>query len=227
MSVDAEAVRARLAEVRARVARACDRAKRSVDSVELIAVSKLQPAEAIRAAHAAGQRHFGENYAQELRDKAAELTDLEGLTFHAIGPLQTNKVKYVAKAAQVFHALDRLEIAEELSRRRAGGPPMPCYLEVNLGGEGSKGGVAPEGVKALMETLRGLPSLELVGLMSLPPLTEDPEDARPYFRQLAALARELGLPKLSMGTTQDFEVAIEEGATAVRVGTAIFGARAL
>ena len=113
-----------------------------------MAVSKLKPAALIREAYAAGQRDFGENYAQELRDKAAELADLQGLRWHAIGPLQTNKVKYVAKAAHAFHALDRLEVAQELSRRRQGAP-SPCYVEVNVGGEASKSGLAPEALGPL------------------------------------------------------------------------------
>jgi len=133
----------RLAEVRARVAAACARAGRAPESVTLVAVSKLKPAALIREAHAAGQRDFGENYAQELRDKAAELESLEGLRWHAIGPLQTNKVKYVARVAHAFHALDRLEVAQELSRRRLEAP-LPCYVEVNVGAEATKSGVRPE-----------------------------------------------------------------------------------
>ncbi len=189
--------------------------------MELIAVSKLQPASAIREAHQAGQRHFGENYAQELRDKASELADLEGLCWHAIGPLQLNKVKYVVRAAAAFHALDRLEVARELSRRRQG-PPLSCLIELNLGGESSKGGIAAAQLPAFIEAVRALPNLEVVGLMTLPPLGEDP---RPYFRAIATEAKRWSLPQLSIGTTADFESAIEEGATAVRVGTALFGER--
>jgi PLP dependent protein len=216
----------RLAEVRSRVAAACARARRPVESVTLMAVSKLKPAALIREAYEAGQRDFGENYAQELRDKAAELAGLEGLRWHSIGPLQTNKVKYVAKVASAFHALDRLEVARELSKRRAGAPPLPCYVEVNLGGEQSKSGLAPEALAPFLAEARGLTGLQLMGLMTLPPPTEDVEQARGYFQQLRALAREHGLPGLSMGTTHDFELAISEGATIVRVGTAIFGERA-
>ncbi len=194
-------------------------------SVELIAISKLHPAAAIREAYAAGQRHFGENYAQELRDKADELSPvLPGLRWHAIGPLQTNKAKYVARSAHVFHALDRLEIAQELSKRRTG-LPLRCFVEVNLAGEASKSGVAPAGLAELLASVRGLPGLEVVGLMSLPPLGDSAESSRPYFRTLRSLAAEHGLPELSIGTTSDYEVAIEEGATCVRVGTAIFGER--
>lgn len=206
-----------------RVHAAAARAGRPAESVELVAVSKLQPAEAIRAAHAAGARAFGENYAQELRDKAAALADLQGLRWHAIGPLQTNKARYVARSAHVFHALDRFEVAEELSRRRTG-TPLSVYVEVNVAGETSKGGVAPDALGALLRAVRPLPGLALVGLMTMPPLAPA-EEVRPFFRALAALAREHGLSGLSMGSTHDYEVAIEEGATIVRVGTAIFGER--
>jgi len=214
----------RLGEIRARVAAACGRAGRPVESVTLVAVSKLKPAALIREAYEAGQRDFGENYAQELRDKAAELAGLEGLRWHAIGPLQTNKVKYVARAAHAFHALDRMDVARELSKRRAEAA-LPCYVEVNLGGEQSKSGLAPEGLGAFLDEARTLPGLKVEGLMALPPPTEDLEQARGYFRHLRELARAQGLTGLSMGTTHDFELAIEEGATLVRVGTAIFGER--
>ncbi len=206
-----------------RVRAAEARAGRPAGSVEVVAVSKLQPPEAIRAAYAAGARAFGENYAQELRDKSEALSDLAGLRWHAIGPLQTNKAKYVARAAHVFHALDRLEVARELSRRRTG-TPLLTYVEVNLAGEASKSGVAPGGLGALLDAVRPLPGLQLVGLMTMPPLAPE-EEVRPLFRALAALGREHGLAGLSMGTTHDFEAAIEEGATLVRVGTAIFGER--
>jgi hypothetical protein len=206
-----------------RVRAAEARAGRPAGSVEVVAVSKLQPPEAIRAAHAAGARAFGENYAQELRDKAEALSDLQGLRWHAIGPLQTNKARYVARSAHVFHALDRLEVAQELSRRRTGAP-LSVYVEVNVAGEASKSGVAPEALAALLDAVRSMPGLELAGLMTMPPLAPA-DEVRPYFRALAALAREHGLHGLSMGSTQDFEAAIEEGATVVRVGTAIFGER--
>ena len=183
----------------------------------------LQPAEAIRAAHAAGARAFGENYAQELRDKAEALSDLPGIRWHAIGPLQTNTARYVARSAHVFHALDRVEVAQELSRRRTGAP-LAVYVEVNVGSEATKSGVDPAALGALLEAVRPLPGLELVGLMTMPPLAPA-EEVRPFFRALAALGRDHGVAGLSMGSTQDFEVAIEEGATVVRVGTAIFGER--
>jgi len=217
-------VAANLAAVRARVDAAALRAGRSPSEVELLAVSKLQPPELIREAYAAGHRAFGENYAQELRDKAAAL-QLPGLAWHAIGGLQVNKAKYVAKVATAFHALDRAELADELDRRRAGLPPLDCYLEVNVAGEASKSGVTPAQLPQLLARVKTRPNLRAVGLMALPPLEEDPEAARRWFRQVRELAARHGLPGLSMGTTSDFEVAVEEGATVVRVGTALFGER--
>jgi pyridoxal phosphate enzyme (YggS family) len=216
--------RANLDAVERRVAAACAKAGRPRESVTLVAVSKLHPAAAIREAHAAGLRHFGENYAQELRDKHAELAALPGLVWHAIGPVQPKNAKYVARAATVFHALDRLETAQELSRRREG-PALRCLIEVNVAGEASKAGLAPARLPEFIAAVRALPNLELVGLTTMPPLHDSPEASRPYFRQLAALAKAHGLHELSMGTTGDFEVGIEEGATLVRVGTALFGER--
>jgi pyridoxal phosphate enzyme (YggS family) len=206
-----------------RVRAAETRAGRPSGSVEVVAVSKLQTPEAIRAAYAAGARAFGENYAQELRDKSEALSDLPGLRWHAIGPLQTNKARYVARSAHVFHALDRLEVAQELSRRRTGAP-LDVYVEVNVAGEGTKSGVVPAALAPLLVAVRPLPGLRVVGLMTMPPLAPA-DEVRPFFRALAALVREHGLAGLSMGSTHDFETAIDEGATVVRVGTAIFGER--
>lgn len=211
------------AGIGARIAAACARAGRPRSEVVLVAVSKLHPPEAIREAYALGQRDFGENYAQELRDKHAALT-LAGLRWHAIGALQPGNAKYVARAAHTFHALDRLDTAAELSKRRTGAP-LRCLLEVNLAREESKVGLAVERVDEVAAKVRALPNLELVGLTCLPPASDDPAASRPHFQQLRALAKGLGLSELSMGSTQDFEVAIEEGATLVRVGTALFGAR--
>jgi PLP dependent protein len=213
-----------LVAVGERIRAACLRAGRPPEQVRLLAVSKLQPKELIAQAWAAGHRDFGENYAQELRDKAAQLSGLSDLRWHAIGPLQTNKAKYAAQVAWAFHALDRVEVAQELSRRRQG-EPLRCFLEVKVGGEATKSGVEPERAQALLEQVRGLPGLQIVGVMGMPPLFEDPEQARPGFRLLRQVAERLELPELSMGTTSDFEVAIEEGAHWIRVGTAIFGER--
>jgi PLP dependent protein len=212
------------AAIEARILAACTRAGRPRQSVQLIAVSKLQPPQAIREAHALGQRDFGENYPQELRDKHAELGSLPGIRWHAIGPLQTKNARYVARAAHTFHALDRLETAAELSKRRDRAA-LRCLIQVNVGSEATKAGLASADAPALAQQVRPLPNLQLVGLTCLPPLSENPEDSRPFFRELRALAGTLGVSELSMGTTQDFEVAIEEGATLIRVGTALFGER--
>jgi pyridoxal phosphate enzyme (YggS family) len=214
----------RWAGLSAQVKAACERAGRPASSVLLLTVSKLQPLEALREAYAAGVRAFGENYAQELRDKAEALADSPGIRWHAIGALQTNKAKYVARSAQAFHALDSAGLAEELAKRRSGAP-LEVYLEVNLGGEASKSGLPPDGIGALLQTVRTLPQLSAVGLMCLPPFALDAEASRPYFQKLRALAHAHGLEGLSMGTSQDFLVAVEEGATVVRVGTALFGPR--
>lgn len=191
--------------------------------VTLVAVSKTQPAAAIREAYAAGQRDFGENYAQEWREKADALAELPELRWHFIGALQTNKVKYLAGRVHAIHTVDRPELARELSKRFAQkGAVARVFLEVNSGGEASKAGCTPEEASALAETVRGLPALELVGLMTIPPAEGDP---RPHFRALAALRDRLGLRELSMGMSADWRIALEEGATVLRIGTAIFGAR--
>jgi hypothetical protein len=222
---------AALGRVQARIAAAAVAAGRSPADVQLLAVSKLQPPEALRAAHAAGHRDFGENYAQELRDKAEALADLAGLKLHAIGALQTNKARYVAKHAASFHALDRLELAQELSRRCAAlGRVLPCHVEVAIAGEAQKAGLAPEAVGGFLEACAGLPGIAVVGLMCIPPAADDPALTRPHFERLRALRDALqpqhpALVGLSMGMSHDFELAIACGATSVRVGTAIFGAR--
>ena len=195
--------------------------------VTLVAVSKTHPPEAVREAYAAGQRDFGENYAQEWRDKAAALADLPDLVWHFVGSLQTNKVKLLLGAAPPraawVHTVDREELARELSRRAAArGARVKVLLEVNVAGEPQKAGCAPEEVPRLAAAVGALPGLELRGLMCIPPAEGDP---RPHFRALRALRDRLGLPDLSMGMTADWEAAVEEGATLVRVGTAIFGAR--
>jgi pyridoxal phosphate enzyme (YggS family) len=214
----------RFAAVESRIAAACARAGRARTEVTLVAVSKLHPAEVVVAAHALGQRDFGENYAQELRDKHQSLAACAGLRWHAIGPVQPKNVRYLARAAHTFHALDRLEVAQELSRRRTG-TPLRCLVQVNLAGEATKHGLPAAELAGFLAQVRSLPNLALVGLTTLPPLMDDPEASRPHFRELKALAGALGLVELSMGTTSDFELAVEEGATLVRVGTALFGER--
>ncbi len=193
--------------------------------VTLVAVSKTQPAAAIREAYAAGQRDFGENYAQEWREKADALADLAELRWHFIGALQTNKVKYLAGRVAAIHTLDRLELARELSKRfLAKGATARVFLEVNTGGEATKSGCAPGDAPALAAAARALPAVELVGVMGIPPPDDDP---RTHFRLLRAIRDQLGLPGLSMGMSADWRIALEEGSTCIRVGTAIFGERSL
>jgi pyridoxal phosphate enzyme (YggS family) len=210
-------VTAGVAQVRERIALACRRAGRAPESVKLVAVSKLQPLEKVREAIAAGQRAFGENYAQELRDKHAALPEAE---WHFVGALQTNKVKLVVGRAAVIHTCDRLALAQEISKRAAA--EQRLLLEVNVGREPQKAGVLPEDAAALLDEVRALPRIRCQGLMCIPPADQDP---RPHFRALRELAVRLQLPELSMGMSADYESAVEEGATLVRVGTALFGAR--
>lgn len=223
-------IAARLDEVRRGIAAAAAQAGRT-GAVRLLAVSKNKPPEAIRAAYAAGQREFGENYAQELVQKAEVLRDLEGLVWHFIGGLQRNKARQVSQVASVVHTVDRAELAIELGKRAgATGGRLRVLVEVNVSGEASKGGCAPDELGAVLEAIHAASSLEAVGLMTIPPDTEDPGEARPFFAALRALRDRHGgaaaLPELSMGMTHDYAVAIAEGATLVRIGTAIFGARA-
>ena len=223
-------IAARLAEVRGRIDEAAARAGRAPGAVRLLAVSKNKPPEAIRAAYAAGQREFGENYAQELAEKAEALRDLDGIAWHFIGRLQRNKARQVVQVAQAVHTVDRAELAAELGKRAAAaGKRVRVLVEVSVSGEASKGGCAPGELAAVLAAVAAEPSLEAVGLMTVPPDTDDPEGARPFFAALRALRDQHGgaasLPELSMGMTHDFAVAIAEGATIVRVGTAIFGAR--
>jgi pyridoxal phosphate enzyme (YggS family) len=216
-----------LRAVRERIARACERAKRDPASVELVAVSKVQPVEAVREAARAGQRAFGENYAQELREKADAAG--EGIEWHFLGALQTNKVKMVAGRVALLHTCDRQSLAQELNKRAAAlGIVQRVLVEVNLASEPQKGGIAPGDLGSFVDSVRNLPALRCEGLMCIPPADDDP---RTHFRTLRDLRDELhghtglALPQLSMGMSADYELAIEEGATIVRVGTAIFGER--
>jgi pyridoxal phosphate enzyme (YggS family) len=213
-----------LLAVRARVEAAARAAGRDPATVGLIAVSKTVPLDRVAEAWSAGHRDFGENYAQELRDKSAALDP--GIRWHFIGRFQRNKAKYLVRAHRV-HALESLAQAEALAER---GAPPPVLVAVNLAGEASKGGVPPAGLGALLDALAAGPG-GAVGLMCIPPAVEDPAAAAPFFAELRALAAHhrarghTGLVELSMGMSHDFEVAIREGATWVRIGTAIFGAR--
>jgi PLP dependent protein len=215
-------MRANLGRVQEAVARACARAGRSPDHVLLIAVSKTMDVERVRLAIAAGVAALGENRVQEAKEKIEALG--RPVPWHLIGSLQTNKARDAARLFDWIHSVDRLDLAHELSRRAE--RALNILLQVNLGDEPQKGGVAPAELKRLHEMVAALPNLKVRGLMAIPPATEQPEQARPFFRQLRELREQLGLEHCSMGMSADFEVAIEEGATMVRVGTAIFGPRA-
>ncbi len=225
----------RLDLVRGRLAAACARAGRAIEEVRLVAVSKRKPAAAIRAAHALGLRDFGENYAQELRDKAEELGDLPDISWHFIGPLQRNKVKLVVGRASWIHTVAKVSLIEALEQRAATAPFAPSMLlQVELAGEASKSGISEAELPKLLERAKESP-LPCRGLMTMPPPADDPEDITPYFERLRDLlaqhrliaGRETGdaFDQLSMGMSQDLDVAIRAGATMVRVGSAIFGAR--
>jgi hypothetical protein len=219
-----------LAEVHARIARAAAACGRDARDVKLVAVSKTKPAEAIREAYALGQRAFGENYAQELDAKAQALADLKDIEWHFIGHLQTNKARVVARSAHVVHTVDGASLAKELGRRVAslGRGPIPVLIEVNIGGEAQKHGAAAVDIEEVMTAVRAQPSLALRGLMTMPPFG-DPAAARSVFSTLASLRSLHGgiaaLPELSMGMSDDLEIAVACGSTMVRVGTAIFGER--
>ncbi|MFN9746287.1 MAG: YggS family pyridoxal phosphate-dependent enzyme [Betaproteobacteria bacterium] len=229
-----ESIGTRLQAVRERIAEACREAGRDANSVTLLAVSKTFGPEAVRAAHAAGQRAFGENYVQEALAKMEDLADLRPATeWHFIGPLQSNKTRPVAEAFDWVHSVDRLRIAQRLAEQRpAWLPPLNLCLQVNVSGEASKSGVAPAELPALAEAVAALPAarVRLAGLMSIPEPSADAAAQRAAHRRLRELrddlqARGLALGTLSMGMSGDLEAAVAEGSTLVRVGTAIFGAR--
>jgi hypothetical protein len=219
-----------LQAVKSRIARACAAAGRDPRDIVLVAVSKTFPADVVRAAHAAGQRDFGENHAQEAVAKIDALVDLD-LVWHFIGPIQSNKTRAIAECFAWVHSIDRLKVAERLAAQRpVPFPPLQACIQVNVSGEATKGGVAPEEVLALAHAVAALPRLRLRGLMAIPEPTDDPALQRRRFESLRDLkdrliADGLALDTLSMGMSDDLEAAIAAGATMVRVGTAIFGAR--
>jgi hypothetical protein len=221
-----------LQQVQGRIARACEAAGRPVETVTLLAVSKTFDAGAVREAQAAGQRAFGENYVQEAVEKIAALADLRSvLEWHLIGPLQSNKTRVVAETFDWVHSVDRLKIAQRLSEQRpAGLPPLQLCLQVNISGEASKSGLAPHEVLPLAREVATLPRVRLRGLMAIPEPAGDEAARREPHRALRELLGRLqshGLPldTLSMGMSADLEAAVLEGATIVRVGTAVFGGR--
>jgi pyridoxal phosphate enzyme (YggS family) len=229
-------IAANLDQIRSRIASAARRCNRNPSEVRLMAVCKTFPPEAIREAYVAGQRLFGENKVQEFEKKAANLNDLTAAEFHMIGHLQSNKSKLAVELFQAVDSVDSLKLAERLNAAAAEfNKTLPILLEINVGGEEAKSGIALDWteVEPFLANAVQWKNLEIDGLMTLPPYTEDPEGARPYFHQLRELRDEIGrrnfpgvnMDVLSMGMSHDFEVAIEEGSTCVRVGTAIFGER--
>ena len=215
-------LRERLAKVEERIQNAVNRAGRKREEITLVAVTKKFPAEVVREAYELGLRVFGENYVQEFERKQPALADLAGAEFHLIGHLQSNKSRIAGDLFQVIETVDSAKLAGRLDQINK---PLEVMIEVKLSHEESKEGAAPEQLPALIAAIRECPNLNLTGLMTMPPWCDDPEVTRPYFRELASLARLHGLTKLSMGMSHDLEAAIEEGSTHVRVGTALFGPR--
>jgi hypothetical protein len=212
----------RLEQVRARIAGAAARSGRRAEDITLVAVTKVFPASVIRDAYELGLRDFGENYLQEFESKFPQVQDLPEARFHLIGHLQSNKAR---RAAELFHTIQTVD-TEKLARRLdAINKPLEVMLEVKLSAEEAKSGADPSELAALIAAVKGCANLSLGGLMTMPPWSDDPEVSRPYFRRLRELAAEHGLSQLSMGMSHDLEAAIEEGATHVRVGTALFGRR--
>ena len=229
-------IRDNIAEVRARIAAAAQRAGRAPNEIALMAVTKTFPPERIREAYEAGLRLYGENRVQEFAGKAAELAELKNAEWHLIGHLQSNKAGKAAELFSAVESVDSVRLAEKLNTSaRQLGKRLAVLVEINIGGESAKSGIAPgsEELEALLSAAPKLGHLQFRGLMSIPPFSDDPQQSRPYFRKLRELrdeiaARELpgvAMTVLSMGMSHDFEVAIEEGSTCARVGTAIFGER--
>jgi len=225
-------IAANLEAIHSRIESTCRRCGRDPAGVRLVAVSKKKPAADIAAAAEAGQKIFGESYVQELIAKCPEVT--APVAWHFIGALQSNKVKYLAGKVELIHSVDRLSLAGEISRQWQGlARPAEVLIQINLGEEASKAGASQDQALGLLRRVAELPFLRVRGLMALPPYFEDPERVRPYFRRLREIATAacklnlpgVGMDELSMGMSHDFEVAIEEGATLVRIGTAIFGER--
>ena len=221
-----------ITQIRERIAAACQRAGRNPDDVRLIAVSKVKPAVDIDAAFASGQQLFGESYVQEFRDKSPAVQS--PVEWHYIGGLQSNKVKYLRGKVAMIHSVDRLSLAKEINQQwQKIDASCKILLQVNIGEEDQKSGCEPNNLEQLVRSIALLPNLQICGLMCLPPFCADTEEVRPYFRRMRELAEQIeqlqlsgvSMQELSMGMSGDFEVAVEEGATLVRVGTAIFGER--
>ncbi|MCL0088444.1 YggS family pyridoxal phosphate-dependent enzyme [Dehalococcoidia bacterium] len=218
------AIEHNIQEVTRRIVLACERAGRSPEEVTLVAVTKTVGPAAIRAAFQAGLRHFGENRVQEAKPKLGELENIRTqCTWHMVGHLQTNKAKTAGALFDIIQSVDSVRLAEFLSRHAQ--KTIPILLEVNIAGEASKSGFSTGEVFSAMKEIGRMPNLEIKGLMTIAPLASDPEEVRPVFRLLRELRNSMGLDHLSMGMTDDFKVAIEEGSTMVRIGRAIFGER--
>jgi pyridoxal phosphate enzyme (YggS family) len=215
-------LRQRLEQVEERIENAARRAGRKRSDITLVAVTKKFSSEVVREAYSLGLRIFGENYVQEFEDKDPALKDLKDAEFHLIGHLQSNKARVASELFQVIETVDSEKLARRLDQA---GKPLEVMIEVKLSEEQSKAGAAPDALPSLIEAIRSCANLRLTGLMTMPPWSDDPEQTRPYFRRLAALARLHSLDRLSMGMSHDLEAAIEEGATHIRVGTALFGPR--
>ena len=229
---ETNSIAANLAGIRERIARAALRCGRRTEEITLVAVSKTFPSEAIRAAHDLGLRHFGENRVQEWEAKRMEIADVRGAIWHLIGHLQSNKARRAAEIFDRVDSVDSFSLAQKLdAAAEAAGKSLGVLIEVHLGGEESKSGIAEAELVGLVESVAALAHLELLGLMTIPPFFEDAERVRPFFSKLRGLRDELSerlgrkFPVLSMGMSHDFEIAIEEGATEIRVGSALFGAR--
>jgi len=215
-------LRENLQVVERRIQAAVDRGGRRRDEITLVAVTKKFPAGAVQEAYDLGVRHFGENYVQEWMEKSPDLLSLPDANFHFIGHLQSNKS---AKAAELFHTIETLDSSRLATRLDAAERKLDIFIEVKLSSEEAKAGASPDEVGRIVDVVRQAKNLRIRGLMTMPPWSEDAELSRPYFRRLSELAREHGLTALSMGMSHDLEVGIEEGATHVRVGTALFGKR--
>ncbi|MBM3736314.1 MAG: YggS family pyridoxal phosphate-dependent enzyme [Acidobacteria bacterium] len=211
-----------IAAVEEKILRACQSAGRRREEITLVAVTKVFPADVILEGYELGLRDFGENYVQEFESKHPLVGGLSEARFHLIGHLQSNKSR---KAADLFHVIQTVDSAKLARRLNETGKPLGVMIEVKLSEEESKAGAAPHEVTEVAEAIRNCPNLNLMGLMTMPPWSDDAEPSRPYFRRLRELAAPLGITCLSMGMSHDFEVAIEEGATHIRVGTALFGKR--
>jgi len=217
-------IAANIEKMQRRLALACERGRRDLSTVKVIAVSKNFPAEAVRMALQCGLKHFGENRVQEAQSKYAELGDMRTqLTLHFIGHLQTNKVKEAVKTVDIIQSVDSLRLANMLNDNAA--KKLPVLIQVNIAEEETKYGFPVENLDANVKSIRELQSLEVLGLMTIAPAVDDPENVRPIFRKLRYLNEQFGFKELSMGMTDDFEVAVEEGATMIRIGRAIFGER--